>query len=423
MKILYLSTSDIIGGGARGAYRLHRGFLSNGVDSKLIVNNKYSDDYTVIGPKNKFQAAVNRVRPYIAGVLLKLQSDQNTIIHSVNILPSKLVNYINNSDADLVMLHWIGAEMISIEEIGKIKKKIVWRLADQWAFCGAEHYILPSQDPRYIEGYSRSNRPKEHKGIDIDQWTWKRKVKHWSQKQITIVTGSKWLAECAEASYLFSNQRIEVIPSGLDITVYKPLDKNFARKALNLPLDKKIILFGSISATSDTRKGFHLLLPALQNLTKYLKFDKVATVIFGASEPREVPDFKFPYYYLSSLYDDWSLVLAYSAADVFVLPSMQDNLPYTLLESMSCGTPCVGFNTGGISDIIEHKINGYLAKAFDPIDFSNGIQFILENQDIKNEMAKKCRQKAIEEYDVNVQVKRYLKLFDTLNISHDQDGF
>ena len=410
MKILYLSTYDINGGAALGAYRLHRGFLRRGIDSTLLVNKKYSDDYTVIGPVKKFRTIYNSIKVEIEKAILKFQKNPSTYKHSINFFPSGLVNRINQSDVDFVILHYIGQEMISIADIGKINKTIVWRLADQWAFCGAEHYTLEEEETRNVEGYSASNRPKGYKGIDIDSWTWRRKKKYWLHKPMTIVTGSRWLAECAKKSFLFKNKTVKAIPSGLDMDIYKPVDKKIARSILNLPKDKKLILFGSMSAASDKRKGFHLLLPALQTFVKNSDLD-AAAIIFGASKPKNPVNFNMPAYYLSVLQDDWSLVLAYSAADVFILPSMQDNLPFTVMEAMACGTPSVSFNIGGLPDMIEHDITGYLAEPFKTDDLANGLIRILSNDSLRNKMSDNCRQKALREYSVDVQVDRYLELF------------
>ena len=159
MKILYLSSSDIKGGAALGAYRLHRGFLRRGIDSTLLVNKKYSDDYTVVGPAKKFRTIYNSIKVEIETAILKFQKTPSTYKHSINFFPSGLVNCINQSDADFVILHYIGQEMISIADIGRINKPIVWRLADQWAFCGAEHYTLAEEETRNVEGYRASNRP------------------------------------------------------------------------------------------------------------------------------------------------------------------------------------------------------------------------------------------------------------------------
>lgn len=415
LNILYVSTSDLRGGAARGAYRLHRGFLSSGINSRLLVGKKFSDDYTVTGPTGSVTKALAFLRPYVGKALLKVQSTSNRGEHSINVLPSGLHRVINESDADVVLLHWIGGEMISIREVGRIEKPIVWRLADQWAFAGAEHYVAPGQENRYVEGYAGRNRPDGHGGIDLDRWTWRRKARYWLDKPMTIVTGSQWLADCARASYLFRNKHIEVIPSGLDTSVYKPIAKSVARDILNLPQDKKLVLFGSLSATSDIRKGFHLLLAALRSLQTRTSAS-VGAVVFGASEPAKPPDLEMPVYYLARLEDDWSLALTYSAADLFVLPTMQDNLPYTIIEAMSCGLPCVSFEVGGLSEMIEHKRTGYLARPFDCEELAQGMRSILEQDSVRTEMSIQARAKVLRQYDVQVQVGRYLDLWQRIGI-------
>ena len=413
MKILNLSTSDAKAGGFIGAYRLHIGLLNNNIDSNLIVNKKYSDDFTVKGPQTNTKKWINFLKPWIANLLIKFLRTPNKSAHFINLFPSNLPNFINESDADLVILHCVYWEMISISEIGKIQKPIVWTLHDQWPFYGTEHFPYSDNDKRYIYGYTSKNRPRYEKGLDFQKWTWKRKLKHWYDKPMSIVSCSNWLAERARSSYLFKQKQVEVIPNGVDTNIYKPIDKITARKILNLPQYKKIVLFGAMSATSDKKKGFHLLHPALQKFTENSN-TKTAAVIFGASRPSDPPDFNMPTYYLSTLQDDWSLVLAYSAADLFVLPTMHDNLPYTIIESMACKTPCVSFSVGGLPDMIDHNVNGYLATPFDPEDLANGIQKILENDELRYEMAENCRRKTLKEFDVDVQVKRYLELFKSL---------
>ncbi len=149
MKILYLSTLDIMGGAARGAYRLHRGLIDKGVDSTMLCAMKYSDDSTVLGPRSVWERRYWNFRHWVEKGILRLQGSPNPIIHSVNMLPTGNGRRVNAFDPDIVQLHWIGSEMISIREVASIKKPIVWRLADQWAFGGAEHYPLAGKTERY----------------------------------------------------------------------------------------------------------------------------------------------------------------------------------------------------------------------------------------------------------------------------------
>jgi glycosyltransferase involved in cell wall biosynthesis len=231
---------------------------------------------------------------------------------------------------------------------------------------------------------------------------------------LTIVTPSRWLADCARKSSLFHDLRIEVIPNGLDSQRYKPVEQKLARDLLNLPQDKQLILFGAMKATSDRRKGFHLLLPALQKLSQIQGQDRIELVVFGASEPREPPDFGFKVNYLGRLNDDISLALVYAAADVFVVPSLEDNLPNTVMESLACGTPCVAFKIGGMPDMIEHGQNGYLAQPYEIEDLAKGIAWVLEDRERYGKLCDRDRQKVEQEFTLELQAHRYLSLYQEL---------
>lgn len=409
MKILYLSTLDIMGGAARGAYRLHRGLLARGIDSTMLAMEKFSDDPTVMGPRSPWDLRLWRLRNDLSRRIIRLQRSPNPIAKSINLFPTGTARRVNEFGADIVQLHWIGSEMISIPEVAAIKAPIVWRLADQWAFCGSEHYTLPGQDARYREGYTSENRPARYEGPDIERWTWKRKMRHWRDKPMTIVTGSRWLADCARKSALFSNKRVEAVPSGIDVSIYRPLGRDTAREILNLPKDKIFILFGALSATSDPRKGYHLLVEALRAVAA--KRGDVEGLVLGASRPATPPDVGMKLTYIPKLSDDWSLALVYSAADVLAAPSTQDNLPFSVMEAQSCGVPCVAFNIGGMPDMIEDGVNGVLAHPFDTGELAGGLLAILGDGQKRREMGEKSREKALKEYDVAVQAERYEKIY------------
>lgn len=415
MKVLHVSFGDLYGGGAsRAAYRIHRGLLDIGVDSRMRVSVKRIGDYTVIGPETKLGKLLAKFRPRVGALLLKLQKTSNLALHSVNILPTGLHRIINKMNVDVVNLHWINAEMISITEIAKIDIPIVWTLHDMWPFCGAEHYGDLNSNIRYKEGYSPKNRLKEHGSFDIDRSVWKRKMKHWKHKRFRIVTPSQWLADCARESLLLRHQKIEVIPNGLDLQKYKPMEKHMARKLLTLPQDKKLILFGSIAATKDRRKGFQFLQPALKKLASEGWKNRAELIVFGAEQPQHPLSMDIKAHYLGRLYDDLSLAVLYAAADVFVLPSMQDNLPNTIAESLACGTPCVAFNIGGIPDMIESEKNGYLAHAYDIEDIAKGIAWILEDQHRWRSLSENARRKAEKEFDILCVAKRYAAVYRSM---------
>ena len=282
-----------------------------------------------------------------------------------------------------------------------------------WPFTGGCHYS--GECDRYTQSCGVCPQLHSNQNWDISRWVWQRKNKAWKNLNLTIITPSRWLADCAKNSSLFEDLRIEVIPYGLDTKKYKPLDKQFARNLLGLPVDKQIVFFGAMSATSDRRKGFHLLLPALQKLSQFQVWqDRLELAVFGASQPINPPNFGFRTHYLGRLNDDISLALVYSAADVFVAPSIQDNLPNTVMEALACGTPCVAFKIGGIPDMIEHEQNGYLAQPFDVEELATGIAWVLEDSERYHKLCDRAREKVEQEFTLEIQASKYLKLYNEI---------
>jgi len=416
MKVLIVNKSDVQGGAARAAYRLHVGLQKMGVDSRILVDNKVSDDPHVYGPYGKIEKVWGKARSFLDKIPLKFYDWQRTPFHVAwigkNVAQNELIK-----KADIINLHWITEGFLSIKDISKLaklNKLIVWTLHDMWAFTGGCHY---SEDcEKYINQCGSCPRLNSTRENDITRRIWKKKKRAYKNLNLTIVTPSKWLAECAKRSSLLSNFNIEIIPNGLNTDIFKPIDKVIARNILNLPKDKKIILFGAMSATTNRLKGFHYLKEALIKLQKMegIVKDDLLLMVFGVSYSDNIPDFPFEAKFLGRLCDDFSLTLVYNAADVFALPSIQDNLPNTALESISCGTPVVGFNIGGIPDIIDHKVNGYLAEYKNPESLAEGIKWVLEDENRVLNLRKAAREKAIRNYCLEAQAKRYLRLYEKL---------
>ncbi len=278
------------------------------------------------------------------------------------------------------------------------------------AFTGGCYY---SQE---CNGYTKScdNCPilGHNKSWDLSRWVWQRKAKAWQNLKLTVLTLSKWLADSAKSSSLFKNSDIRVIPNALDTGTYKPCDRQTARNILNLPQDRQLILFGALSSTSNKRKGFPLLMQALKQLSNYEKSQNWELIVFGASQPKEKQDIDFKTRYLGTLSDEISLALIYAAADVFVAPSVQDNLPNAVMEALACGTPCVAFKIGGMPDLIEHKQNGYLAHPFATEDLAQGIAWVLESRQRWQVLSTRAREKVEQEFTLEKQAGRYLSVFE-----------
>ncbi|MEP1469842.1 MAG: glycosyltransferase family 4 protein [Halieaceae bacterium] len=400
----HLSCTDIDGGAARAAYRIHKALRRNSVESTMLVNQTSIGDWTVRGPEKKWRKLWAELRGPIGRIPNRLLRTSNNAPRSPSLLPSCWPKTINSSSADLVNIHWVQDEMLSIADFGRIEKPIVWTLHDMWAFCGAEHY---SEDFRWRNGYRRDNRPASESGFDLNRWTWLRKLKHW-RHPVHIVTPSRWLAECASTSALMGDWPVSVIPNCVDTKLWRPLEQGLAREVLGLPTSVPLLLFGAMGGADDPRKGFSLFAGALDYLRG--KIPDLELVVFGEMAPRSPPDLGFPLHYIGHLHDDYSLRLIYSAVDAMVIPSLQDNLPNTALEAHACGTPIVAFNIGGMPDVVDHKTTGYLSEAFDREDLATGIQWVLDSS-TGEQLRLNSRRKAEDSFSQDRVAKQYIELY------------
>lgn len=408
MKVDLVSHSDTSGGAARAAYRLHKALLKSNIRSNLYVKVKYSDDYTVISTHLKIKQFISRAIGYLSNKLSILQSSKSTY-HSLNLFGSYVFNNVKKSNADIINIHWINSETLSIKQISEINKPIILTLHDMWAFCGSEHLSIDSNLSQFKNGYNQHSIDSDYKsGLNLNYFIWKKKNKYW-KKKFTIVTPSNWLTQCAQESILFSGWNVCTIPNTIDTDVFKPFDKNHARNLLNLPCNKKIIGFGAIGGGSDRNKGFDLLQQALNQLPQ----DDYLCVIFGQSTPEYPPELPIPFQYIGHLNDELSLVIFYNAIDVMVVPSRQEAFGQTASEAQSCGTPVTSFRTTGLIDVIEHKKTGYLASPFNTEDLAIGIQWCI-NKNASNAFSSYIRNRAINLWSYDVVVNKYKKLYSDI---------
>lgn len=407
MKVWAINHSDIQGGAARAAYRIHHAVRGCGVDSTMQVNSAVAGDWTVQSPASRRAKATALFGPPLAGLLTKTLKTGNSVLHSPAVIPSRWHHVINRSDIDVVHMHWINSEMVSVADAGKITKPVVWTLHDMWAFCGAEHY---TEDLRWRDGYKKQNRPAYESGWDINRWTAWRKKRNW-RTPVSVVAPSRWLADCARQSALMQGWPICCVPNAIDTETWCPMDKSIARSLLGLPQNVPLVLFGAMTGVGIPRKGFDLLQTALGYLSGQMA--NFQLVVFGQLPPRQAPDLGFPVHYMGHLYDDLSMRMVYSAADVMVIPSRQDNLPNTGVEAHACGTPVVAFNTCGLPDIVEHQVTGYLAKAFDAQDLAVGIGWVLQNRQRLVELGHAARLRALTLWSTAVVGLQYLAVYQS----------
>jgi len=312
--------------------------------------------------------------------------------------------------ADLFHLHWICQGFLSLYQLNKlfhIGKPVVWTLHDMWPFTGGCHYTGLCE--RYTDscGNCPFLKSPSLKDISVRQYIKKQAIYHSSQ--ITFVSCSNWMASKARSASLLKNIPIEVIPNPIDTTVFRPCPKGQARQYLGLPEDRYLILFGAANL-GEKRKGFRYLMDALYRLKEVnpLLTDKIGLVTFG--KLKDGITLPFPLFHLHYVSEGKDIVRIYNASDVFVLPSLEDNLPNTVMEAMACGVPSVAFRSGGVTDMIDHQRNGYLANLMDKEDLARGILWIYDHKDDKSLQAE-CVKKVETHFHPKLIASQYEELY------------
>ena len=411
MKACIVSCSDE-GGAGRAALRLNKALRGAGLDSSVFTDTKTMDDPSVIGPRGARRYIKKPLRRKWASRILDLSRCDDPAVRSLDLFDTPMPRRLTKADPDIINLHWIGAETISVRQVAQLTKPVVWTLHDMWAFCGAEHYADDGKDARWRHGYSRASRIAGSRGFDVDRWTFLRKQKHWRQP-MQVVTPSSWLARCVSESSLMQGWPVTVIPNALDTDLFKPLDRRFARAALGLPQEDPIVLFGAMGVESDPRKGFCHLRDALHVLKEESEL-RAHCVVFGACAPASAPDLGFPAIWMGRLHDDWSLALLYSAADVMVVPSTQENLPQAATEAQSCGCPVVAFGVTGFPDTVVHGETGYLARPFEARDLAHGIRWVIETEAQDGRLGRAARARAETLWSEAKIARQYAELFERI---------
>ena len=411
MKTLLLSTYEDLGGASLAAKRLLLGLKNIGADAQMYVQVKTTDDPSVLTSDSRLYQSTTMVRDYADSAPLFFYKKPHQIPWSVGWLPYNITKKINQINPDIINVHRINGGFFPISQLKKIKKPIVLTLHDMWTFTGGccyngdcEKYKTHCGEcPQLNSTYYR----------DISYFLFGIKQKNLDDLNIEIVSPSRWLADCAHNSVLLQKKNIHVIPNGVDLTVYKPINQQWAREILNLPLGKKFILFGAIGAASLPRKGFQYLQSALKNLPLSIK-SNCELLTFGDTVAPKMDSTGIPHNNLGKISGEIALSLVYSAADVYISPATQEAFGLTVLESMACGTPVVAFDTGGALDIIEHKSCGYLAELYDADSLASGIEWCLSNNENGRVISQKCRTRAIEMFDINRVAQEYYNLYSRI---------
>jgi glycosyltransferase involved in cell wall biosynthesis len=404
LKVVQLQYATASGGSS--AFRLQKAFLNAGISSSIIsllADSPRLENILYLGKRERFVA---RIACKIESLLTR-KGDKDYGLFSVPVFGNDLSSNEAIKNADVIYIHWVQYGFLSlsnIEQIAKLKKPVIFIMHDMWTITGGCHYSFDCEGyvsgcktcPVFSEGLSRNLAAKEFiKKLDVFS----------KYKNLFFVSPSVWLYNCAKESLITKNKPVYYIPNILDASVFKPIDKPIAKNILNIDNNEFVIAFGAVSIDSK-RKGWAYLQNALEIIKKDTGTENISILIFGSNYKKEIANaIPFKTKFMGYLSDEYSTALAYNAADVFIVPSLADNQPTTVQESLSCGTPVVGFNVGGIPDMIRHKENGYLAEYKNAEDIANGIRYCIQN---------KIRGKMLPNFQTEVTIQKYLELFENM---------
>lgn len=409
MKVVLVNTSDSKGGAAVACRRLHLALKSNGIDCILLVLHKTINDEDILEiPYGRVAKKIRLLLFYIELFLQKIFK-KKFIDFSFSLFGIKLSKYTVVNDADIVHLHWIHNSFVDISDLNNLissGKKVFWTMHDMWAFTGGCHYNNGCE--KYLTSCNYCPQLRINIVEDIANNQFQKKL-NLHRDKINYITPSVWLSKIAKNSSLLNKSNVTAIPNTIDTNLYTPLTKLESLELLNINLDvnEKIFLFIAMNA-HDPRKGFDLLVESLNQWVSEKKI-KITLLIVGRAENME-QHFNPTYINIictGRIFDLKKISAAYSCADAFLIPSKQDNLPNTIMESLTFGTPIVANNVGGIPEMIEHGKTGYLANNSN--EFKNGIDWAFNLVDYNRNL---CRQFALENYTSSIIAKKHLSLYE-----------
>lgn len=413
MRILIVNTSEQTGGAAVASNRLLKALNKMGVEAKMLVREKETDNANVIKLHKHYLQKIyflfERLCIFFNLHFRKKHLFEIDIANSGNDITSLSIF----KKSDVIHLAWINQGMLSLNSIKKIitsDKAVVWTMHDLWPATSICHY--PKRCKRYESSCQHCPiLPANGSKKDLSAKIWAKKNKVYNSGHIYFVTCSKWLCKEAKHSSLLKEHTIQSIPNPIDTHFFKPLDKHEARKKLNLPNDKNIILFVSQRVT-DNRKGMDLFIEAINHIAKeYPEIKKNSCIaILGGHAEEIASQLSLPTYPLGYVSDKENIRDVYNAANVFVLPTREDNLPNTIMEAMACGVPCVSFKVGGIPEMIDHLHNGYVAKEHNPQDLAQGIKWVLNNANY-TQLSTAAIEKVIHTYSERNVAEQYINLY------------
>lgn len=403
MQVVHLSTHDLTGGAARSAWCLHRGLLGIGVESRMVVRSKLSDDLAVAGTNDATSAVWHEqaLTPYIVRRLPTGSPWFTSGVIDVDITSHPWVQ-----SADVLHLHWV-AEWLSagvIRKLVSLGKPVVWSLHDLWPVTCGNHYP-GTNNPQDETWQTGEGLPEPLIGIGRREFQRKRDLL--SDQQFQIIAPSRWIGRMVQRSIIGSKWPVSVVPYGIDTQVFCPSDQGKARARWNLPADKVLLLFGC-AGINEHRKGFHLLAEALR--TAASAADKVALVVFGDGNP-DLSGIPVALHHAGRITSESDMASLYAAADAYLCPTLEDNLPNTVIEALACGTPVIGFTTGGVPDLVDDGENGLLTPCGDVPALAASLARFTTDAPMRHRLQTSARLADKSVFAIQTQARRCLELY------------
>ena len=419
MNIVFMGKSFNESG---AAVRLYRALSANGMALTLIAEESRIHGVCLYKPSLFYKKFLVRVRKYFLKYTVYQKIKEP--IHlpwTFDFMSPNPLKILKTIDTDIVHLHWIAKSFMDLHKLIYIKKPIVWTLHDVWPITGGCHCNMGCE--KWENGCGSCPQIQSTNPDDLSRKFWNRKKKTFLNiPRLTVIAPSRWLEKKVRKSSFFQNARIIYIPNCIDTDVFFPLskdDRNKLRKDFNIPVNKKVILFGANYFNKAIYKGFDLLLESLKYISSK-KNNYFHLLLFGEEKiPNKINELPTDYTVVGRLSGEKIISKIYNTADVFVGPSRQDNFPGTFLEAAACGIPAVGFEVGGIPEIVEHHKTGYIAKPFDTSDLAKGIIWCLENNQ-NNKLGLAARDKVVNNFSFDIIAKKHTELYRGIIDNHNK---
>jgi glycosyltransferase involved in cell wall biosynthesis len=417
LKVIHLNTYEGNGGAGRACLRLSDALNANGAQSAVMVFYQFKESSKTINFSNTtFKKSLALFNILAERFLVKPFVKAMKTPFSLQWFGRSVIKHPEVKNADIIHLHWVNHGFLSpkfLAQLDELDKPIVWTFHDSNAFTGGCHVRYDCENYHQQCGFCPLLKSSGKE--DLSHQTWLKKMEAYANLNFHIVAPSQWMADSVKISSLLGARAVNVIPNTIETHIFKPYVKAEAKKVLKIAPEKFVLMSGFMPSKNDKHKGTAYLLEALQKFSKRpgVKKENIELVIFGNKENAEMPEFPFKTTFLGTINQDEHLAKCYSAADAFISASLEDNLPNTVMESLSCATPVIAFKTGGIPDMVKHMENGYLATYASAVDLANGMEWLYRHQNTV-ELQKEARRTILTEFSPDVIAEKHLNLYESL---------